>query len=426
MSSESPTAESPTAESPTAESPTAESPTAGFPAESPAAAEAAEPDASEGGPPEEEPRRHDPLWARLLIVFGALLMLVSGGLFVGYKLLVARASSSVTQSDLLGDAGNQAAHHVNINGPVNILLIGIDTRPGQNPSDLSRADSIIIAHVPASHQEAYLVSIPRDTLVSIPANPQTGWAGGNEKINAAFAFGSQNGGGIAGGVHLLGETIKAPYGIGFDAAAVVDFAGFQQVVSVLGGVDMCVDEKTTSIHIGFTADGKEAVPFRQDADLNLHAVPGVTPKVYEPGCRHLAPWEALDYTRQRDLLANGDADYGRQRHQQQFIRAVFKQILSAGVLSNPAKLSRVLDTVGKAMTVDTGGIGIGDWIYAMRDIGGSDLLSIKTNNGQFNTTFVPGIGACEKLTDTSLQLLQSVRDDSVATFVSAHPDWLAS
>ncbi len=58
------------------ESPTAGSPAAGFPAESPAATEAAEPDAPEGGPPEEEPRRRDPLWARLLIVFGALLMLV--------------------------------------------------------------------------------------------------------------------------------------------------------------------------------------------------------------------------------------------------------------------------------------------------------------------------------------------------------------
>ena len=189
---------------------------------------------------------------------------------------------------------------------------------------------------------------------------------------------------------------------------------------------MCIDEKTTSIHVGYADDGTETVPFRQDADLSLHPIPGVTPKVYEPGCRHLAAWEALDYTRQRDLLANGDADYGRQRHQQQFIKAVVKQILSAGVLTNPARLSRVLDTVGKAMTVDTGGVSIGDWIYAMRGIGGNDVLTIKTNNGQFNTTYVAGLGACENLTDTSLQLLQAVHDDTVAGFVSAHPDWVSS
>jgi LCP family protein required for cell wall assembly len=361
----------------------------------------------------------------VLVVLGAVLMLASGGLFVGYRLVVATASRGVTQRDLLGDTGNQARRHVDISGPVNILLVGIDTRPGQNPTDLSRADSIIVAHVPAAHDQAYLVSIPRDTLVPIPADPQTGWAGGQDKINAAFAYGSQKGGGIAGGVHLLGETIRARYGIGFDAAAVVDFAGFQQVVGVLGGVTMCVDEKVTSIHIGFTADGREAVPFRQDADLSLHPVPGVTPKVYQPGCRHLAAWEALDYTRQRDLLANGDGDYGRQRHQQQFIKAVFKEILSAGVLSDPAKLSRVLATVGRAMTVDTGGVGMGDWIYAMRGIGGDGVLTIKTNNGQFDTTNVPGIGAVENLTDTSQQLLQAVRDDTVAAFVAAHPDWVS-
>jgi len=382
--------------------------------------------APEREPQEAQPRRRDPLWAKLLVVFGALLIVASGTLLIGYRLLVARANGSVTQNNLLGDAGNQAGRHVNINGPVNMLLVGIDTRPGQNPTDQSRADSIIIVHVPASHDQAYLVSIPRDTLVPIPPDPATGWAGGKDKINAAFAYGSRNGGGVAGGVHLLGQTIRSLYGIGLDTAAVVDFAGFQQVVGVLGGVDMCIDEKVTSIHVGFTADGKETVPFRQDADLSLHPIPGVTPKVYEPGCRHLAAWEALDYTRQRDLLANGDADYGRQRHQQQFIKAVFKQILSAGVLTDPGRLNRVLDTVGKAMTVDNGGVSIQDWIFAMRHIGGGDILTVRTNNGQFNTINVPGIGACEVLTDTSLQLLRSVRDDTVATFVAAHPDWVSS
>ncbi len=371
------------------------------------------------------PPRRDPWWARLLIILGALLILASAGLFAGYQLLVTRVSGSVPQSDLLGDAGNRAAHHVTVNGPVTVLLVGIDTRPDQNPADQSRADSIIIVHVPAAHDQAFLVSIPRDTLVPIPADPATGWAGGSDKINAAFAYGSRNGGGVPGGVHLLGRTIKERYGIGFDAAAVLDFAGFQQVVGVLGGVDMCVDEKVTSIHVGYTADGRVAVPFRQDADLSLHAVPGVTPKVYEPGCRHLAAWEALDYTRQRELLAGGDGDYGRQRHQQQFIKAVVRQVLAAGVLSNPGRLSRVLDTVGRAMTTDNGGISLGDWLFAMRGIGAGDVLTVRTNGGQYATTVVPGVGAVETLTDTSLELLRSVREDTVATFVAAHPDWVA-
>jgi LCP family protein required for cell wall assembly len=365
-----------------------------------------------------------PLWARLLVSFGAVLMLTSGTAIVGSRVLIAQATKSVTQTSLLGGAGNQAVHHVNINGPVNILLVGTDGRP-DNPGDLGRADSIIILHIPASHDQAYLVSIPRDTLVRIPAFPKTRYRGGQDKINAAFAFGALGGGGFPGGTELLADTIKSLYGIGFDAAAVVNFAGFDQVVDALGGVDLCVDEKVTSIHVGFTKNGKEALPFTQDADLRLHPVPGVTPEVYNPGCQHLAAWQALDYARQRDLLANGDGDYGRQRHQQQFLKAVFKQVLSSGTLTSPAKLAKVLDTVGKAMTIDTGGISIGDWIYAMRGITGSGMTTIKTNDGQYDSINVPGIGACEQLTDTSLQLLQSVKDDNVAGFITQHPDWVS-
>src|SRR2546430_7040016 len=76
--------------------------------------------APEREPQEAQPRRRDPLWAKLLVVFGALLIVASGTLLIGYRLLVARANGSVTQNNLLGDAGNQAGRHVNINRPVNI------------------------------------------------------------------------------------------------------------------------------------------------------------------------------------------------------------------------------------------------------------------------------------------------------------------
>jgi polyisoprenyl-teichoic acid--peptidoglycan teichoic acid transferase len=372
-------------------------------------------------------RGRSPLWARVLVIVGALLMVASGGLIIGVKVLIDEATSGVTQTNLLGGAGNQAAaaHHVSITGPVNVLLVGVDTRPGQSAGQ-SRSDSIIVLHVPAGHDRAYLISIPRDTLVRIPAYPRTGFTGAENKINAAFSYGGQNGGGVAGGVGLLAATIKARYGIGFDAAAVVDFAGFQQVVGVLGGVTMCVDEKTTSIHIGFTRSGREAVPFTQDANLHLHPVPGVTPVVYRPGCRHLAAWQALDYVRQRDLLANGDGDYGRQRHQQQFLKAVFSQILSAGTLTNPVRLTRVLGAVGRAMTVDTGGISIADWLYAMRGITGNGLTTIKTNDGKYDSVTVPGIGSCERLTPDSLTLLHDVTTDTVDAFIAGHPGWVSA
>jgi polyisoprenyl-teichoic acid--peptidoglycan teichoic acid transferase len=256
-----------------------------------------------GSPPDITPpgrtgkggKRHDPLWARLMVIFGALLMLTSGVAIFGSKLLVAQATKSVSRQNLLGAAGQNRAH-VSINGAKNILLIGVDSRPGQNPNELVRSDSIMILHIPASHDRGYLVSIPRDTLVSIPSynNGKIKYGGGQEKINAAFAFGGQ---GLTGdvakshGFELLAKTIQNLSGITFDAGAIVDFTGFQQVVEVLGGVDMYVDEKTTSIHIGSDKNGKYAQPFHINSDGTVGSkVPGVAPKVYEVGQHHFAPW----------------------------------------------------------------------------------------------------------------------------------------
>src|SRR5256885_8955956 len=185
-------------------------------------------------------RSRDPLWAKLLVIFGALMMLASGTVIIGQKLIFAAATSSFNQTALL-DPG-APAQHVSINGAKNILLVGVDSRPDQNPNDLVRADSIIILHIPATHDRAYLVSIPRDTYAEIPAynNGKVKYRGGPDKINSAFAFGGQ---GLTGldarknGFILLQQTIKRDYNIDFQAGAIVDFAGFQQLVSVLGGVD---------------------------------------------------------------------------------------------------------------------------------------------------------------------------------------------
>ena len=79
--------------------------------------------------------------------------------------------------------------------------------------------------------------------------------------------------------------------------------------------------------------------------------------VYQPGCRHLEAWQALDYVRQRDMLANGDGDYGRQRHQQQFIKALLKEGVSKG-MSNPLTLNTFLEKVSKAFIFDGGGVSL--------------------------------------------------------------------
>jgi LCP family protein required for cell wall assembly len=289
----------------------------------------------------------------------------------------------------------------------------------------------MILHIPAAHDRGYLVSIPRDTYVEIPAynNGKVKYPGGHDKINAAYAFGGQGLTGDAARSHsfeLLAKTIQSITGITFDAGAIVDFAGFEQVVSVLGTVHMYVDEQTTSIFLGVSdKTGKYAQPYHINDDGTVgYKIQGVTAQVYTVGWHDFPPYQALDYVRQRDLLANGDYDYGRQRHQQQFLKAMFKQIVSSGTLTSPTKLAKVLDAVGKAVTVDNGGVALEDWIYAMRGIDPGNLVTVKTNDGTFNSQKVNGEDV-EILSDTSLELLRDVKSDTVDSFVAQHPDWVS-
>ena len=159
--------------------------------------------------------------------------------------------------------------------------------------------------------------------MQIPPDPATGYGGSTEKINAAFNYG---GGGV-GGFQLLSRTLARLAGLRFNGAVIIEFTGFQQVISVLGGVDLCVDEKVTSIHTG---------------------------AVYQPGCQHMRPGQALDYSRQREGLPGGDFD--RQRHQQQLLKAMLTQARNQGFSTNPAKIDQLITAIGDSLTVDTNGV----------------------------------------------------------------------
>ncbi|GAA1820747.1 LCP family protein [Planosporangium flavigriseum] len=357
------------------------------------------------------------------MLIGAILLTVSAVVILGGRYLLTQYSRELNVENLLGDAVATDNHgRGSLQGPINILLVGLDERPGGNPDDGVRADSIIIVHIPASHDQAYLLSVPRDALTTMPAYPKTGYAGGEDKVNAAFQYGSQDGGGRGGGFELLAMTVKRLTGVSFNGGALVNFAGFQSLVSALGGVDMCVDETVVSVHVGVDADGNARVPYDL-TDGGPVPVPGVTAQVYKPGCQHLAAWQALDYVRQRELLPDGD--YGRQRHQQQFLQAVLKKAGSAGIAANPVKLDAVIRAAGPALTFDPGGVSIATWLDTLKHVRANKTTLIKTNGGAFNSTEVNG-QSVELLSDLSLTLFQHLRRDAVGVFVAAHPDWVAS
>ncbi|MET7419582.1 LCP family protein [Dactylosporangium sp. NPDC005555] len=367
---------------------------------------------------------------RGLLVTAATLVVLGGGGTVAWR----HYEGTVDQMELLGDAARdrpppreitiESAPRVGGSGrpspfPAsdqpgrNILLVGIDARPGEDQAG-ARADSIIVVHVSAGGDRAWLVSLPRDTRVEIPGH-------GTGKLNAAFAEGSREGG-RAGGFALLATTVRRLTGLAFDAGAIIDFAGLRRIVDAVGGVDLCVDTQTVSVHIGWDAAGRQTAPFRLiPPTFRPERIAGARPQVYEVGCRHFAGWEALDYVRQRELLPDGD--YGRQRHQQQLITALAHRVTSAGVLTSPLALNRTLTAVGESLTFDGNGRSVGDWLLLLRGLRPDAVTMLRTNGGKFNAANRNGT-AYEQLDPVSTALFEAARADRLDAFAEAHPDWV--
>ncbi|MEU4367000.1 LCP family protein [Micromonospora chersina] len=359
-------------------------------------------------------RRKDPLWAKLTVIFGAVLMMTSGLAIVGSKAVIGQATNSIDQGNLLGEAGKSDAEGGNsLDGPIDMLLLGVDARQRWAADDV-RSDTIIILHIPASHDQAYLISIPRDTEAQIPAFEKSGYRGGTDKINAAFFHGAQNGGGWEGGAQLMAKTIKSMTGISFDGAAIINFGGFKNVIDALGTVRICVSHEVKSHHMSMV-DGKPM--WNADAKKTGKSY---TPVLHKKGCKEMEGWEALDYARQRYGLPN--SDYDRQQNQQQLIKAMAKKATDKGMLTNPIKLNALIKAAGKAFILDTGGVPIADFIFTLKGVSGNDLVTLRTNGGTYSTA---GNGR-EKFNETTMEMFQAVKKDKLADFVVSNPSVLST
>ena len=365
-------------------------------------------------PPEPPPpKRRDPLWAKICLILGSVVMVVSGAVVVLPRVIANWATSDIPKAPLIPPE----LRGTNINGAVNLLLLGMDERAG-NDTELIRADTIIIAHIPATHDKVFLISLPRDAEVDIPDFPQTNFTGFKTKINAAFAYGAQTSNGKpddspAGrslGANLTMQTINrlVPGGLQFNGAGIINFVGFRDVLKAIDGVDMCVDVETRSIH------------FDTRGVYHTNEVPYAQRKVYKVGCRHFNYTEALDYARQRHF---DNGDYTRQRHQQQLLMAIFKKLSSSGTLTNVSKLTGLQKAANGLLTLDLNGTEIVDWMFTMKGISSKGIVMIKTNGGKVTPGTIKGN---ESFSDDSIQLLKAVHDDKVLEFLQTHPTWVTS
>jgi anionic cell wall polymer biosynthesis LytR-Cps2A-Psr (LCP) family protein len=358
-----------------------------------------------------------PRWARLCAIFGALLMVASGGALVTSQALVARYAGAVKTDDLFGDAAVGATKEPvsDIKGPLNILLVGIDPR---NATTRPLADSIMIAHVEADMKQVFIFSVPRDLVVDIPEFPKTGFRGGRDKINAAMSYGSETPGNekpnVAHGFELLSTAVSKRTGIKrFDAGAIINFGGFKKIVDAMGGVTMTIDERTKSEHL--QPDGRPRPSNHCGCEHPYYGPQAV----YEKGTQHLEGWQALDFVRQRYGLKG--TDYGRQRHQQQFVKAMAEQAMSKNVVTNPIKLDRVLRAAGESLIFNGRGHSVVDWGLALKGVDTTNITMIKLPG---RSEIVGGKYRGERLESTADEFFAAINNGTTAEFIIEHPDFI--
>jgi LCP family protein required for cell wall assembly len=376
-------------------------------------------------PPKPGNKHRSPLWTKLLMAFGALVLIGSGTFFAIFEAGLTALNNSVPQANLFG--GTQPLSGNAIKGPINMLMVGLDASG-------VHTDSIIIAHIPATHDRVYLISLPRDTKVNV-------LGGGTNKINSTYSGKSP--------FANLANTIQSNYGLTFNGGVIINFNGFSSIVTKLGGIDMYVDETTHSIHHGWVGDNKKdlanppskinsqtGVPecsnphYSFDTNADACTIPGDHEVTYPKGPYHFDAYDALDFVRCRDGLVG--TDYARQRHQQQFIKAVMDKVYAKG-LSDPTKLLGLVNSLSKAFSFDKRGVSLSNWIFTLKSITPSSLYMLKTNDGKFVSPPGPsdGHGSEQWLNDDSIALLNDARDDNgsadpIATFIETHPDWIAN
>ncbi|GAB2670736.1 hypothetical protein GCM10027271_33830 [Saccharopolyspora gloriosae] len=230
-------------------------------------------------------------------------------------------------------------------GATDILLVGLDSRTdaqgrplpedvlrklkaGQNPASLT--DTLILVHVPENGRRATAFSIPRDTFTTIPGH-------GQHKINSAYGRGK-----AAAAAHLDGldaqererrsadagrslvtETVQRLTGTQIDHYAEVNLLGFARLTDAVGGVPVCLKRP---VHDSYS--GAE----------------------FAAGHQRISGADALAFVRQRHGLPRGDLD--RMVRQQAFLAGLVDTATSGGVLSQPARLSELVDSARQSIVLD--------------------------------------------------------------------------
>jgi polyisoprenyl-teichoic acid--peptidoglycan teichoic acid transferase len=212
--------------------------------------------------------------------------------------------------------------------PETLLLVGNDERPAptERPGGavLPHSNEMLLVRIDPSKPTISMLSIPRELRVTFVA--PSGEVITN-RINSAYTYGSENGGGAAGGIKLMLETIKNVLGITVNHVFVTNFPKFRRAVDEMGCVYMTVDKR----YYHRNEPGGE-----QYFEINL-----------QPGYQRLCGTQALEFVANR----HESTSLIRDARDQRFLLAVKAQY-GPTLFEHRARFERML---GKALQTDLHG-----------------------------------------------------------------------
>ncbi len=266
--------------------------------------------------------RSKKVWLRILLLGFCWVLLASfclaGGSFLGFI----NRSKVMTEVGkiILTKATPQDVFH---SDAVTLLILGCDEdrayagpgkkrKPGAILRHASRSDMMMVAKIDFAHSRITGISIPRDTLWAVPGYRE-------QKINAYHAIGL-NEGGEAKGQELAREAAEGVTGVKIDRVVVLNYEAFQQMIDLLGGIDIFVPRNMDYDDYG--------------GDLHIHL---------KKGRQVLNGYNAMCYVRYR----HGDSDFKRQERQKDLMVAVKDQMVKKWE-KTPDVVDKTIDLLGRA------------------------------------------------------------------------------
>jgi LCP family protein required for cell wall assembly len=270
--------------------------------------------------------------------------LASRGMAVAMVLVITLGGLLFSQSYLKlhkvfrGSAGTAAALKNNVDpnllkgegsGRVNILLLG---RGGGTHDAPDLTDTMMVASIDPVNHTSTLISLPRDLWVNVNGagvmKLNAAWETGEFKYLGKQAAGSTDPKAIQAGFDLADQTVEDVLGIDIHYNMLVNFQAFQQAVDTVGGVNVNVPSDLV--------------------DPTMAWENGNNPVLAQAGPRVFNGKQALLYVRSRETTS----DFARAQRQQALLVALKSKIITLGTLSNPKKISGLINSFGNNVQTD--------------------------------------------------------------------------